>query len=112
MLIPSAFGQSLSVDASSVDASKPPRFDVRAHCREVASFGGSYSAVLDKRCSDLEQTAYDNLLPIWAQLPIEMKKHCTEVARVRRSGSYSLLEGCVSLEINAASARARSTFRY
>ena len=87
-----------------------PRFDVEAHCKEIASYGGSFSESLNRSCFDMEQAAYDSLKPDWDGLPSAMQLHCEDIARYAGSGSYSLLESCVQQEAKAASAA--KTFRY
>ena len=95
---------------ASAQAQQLPHFDVTTHCKEVASFGGSYSAMLNNSCIDMEQDAYNHLKPVWGRLPGSMRDHCTEVAAFGGPGSYSLLESCVKMESDAASSQ--KTFRY
>ncbi|NAZ38373.1 hypothetical protein [Rubellimicrobium sp. CFH 75288] len=91
------------VMAASPALALPPRYDVERHCREVASFGGSFSAVLYDTCFDMEQDAYDTLKRRWDGLPSAMRRHCDQVASFAGSGSYSLLETCVQMEEQAGS---------
>jgi len=46
-----------------------PRSDVEQHCEAVASFGGTYSATMDRACMQQEQGAYDGLKTLWSHLP-------------------------------------------
>ena len=87
-----------------------PRYDVKAHCAEIASFGGSYSESLNQSCFEMEQVAYDGLKPGWDALPSAMRTHCDEIARFGESGSYSLLEACIQQEAKAASSP--KSFKY
>jgi hypothetical protein len=89
-----------------------PRFAVEAHCRQIASFGGSYSASLYGSCMDMEQTAYDNLKGLWGRLPANMRRHCQQIAAVAGSGSYSLLESCIQMETSAGERNRSRQFRY
>jgi hypothetical protein len=78
-----------------------PRFDVEQHCEAVASFGGTYSAMMDRACMQQEQGAYDGLKPQWPDLPETVRAHCTEVAAFGGPGSYLMLESCVHMELDA-----------
>lgn len=93
-------------------ASDVPRFDVETHCRKVASFGGTYSASIDKTCFEGEQDAYDKLKPIWGSLPEATAAHCTKVAGFGGTGSYSILETCVRMELDAAGAVGNRQFKF
>ena len=46
-------------------AQEMPRFDVDAHCRQVAGFGGSFSDTILGSCVDMEQSAYDGMKAGW-----------------------------------------------
>jgi hypothetical protein len=82
-----------------------PQYDPEAHCKEVASFGGSYSAVLDNACLAQEQSAYDALKDNWSNVPVEARSHCDEVASFGGTGSYVLLQSCIEQELQARSSR-------
>lgn len=60
-------------------------------------------------CIDMEQDAYNKLKPMWGSLPAQTRRYCTEVAQVA-GGSYSILSGCVDIEVEAAGGR--KSFRY
>ena len=107
-----ALAAAVAALAAPAAAQDLPRFDVEAHCRAVASFGGNYSAVLDRGCFDLEQKAYDGLKGAWPSLPGSVRDHCTGVATFGGRGSYSLLEGCVKLETEATGNNAGRSFKY
>jgi hypothetical protein len=94
------------------DAQDVPRFDVEKHCKEVASFGGSYSASMDKSCFDMEQAAYDKVKAGWPDETASARRHCTEIASFGGAGSYSMLESCLTMESKAASDRKRRKFKY
>jgi len=87
-----------------------PRYDVEAHCREIASFSGDYSAMMYDGCFDMEQAAYDTLKVRWDGLPATMRSHCDQIATFAGAGSYSMLEGCVQMEEQASSTD--NTFEY
>lgn len=89
-----------------------PRFDVEKHCAKVASFGGTYSASMDKSCFDGEQAAYDKLKPIWGELPDATTAHCLRVARFGGPGSYTMLESCVRMELEAAGSVGGRQFKF
>jgi hypothetical protein len=91
-------------------AASLPHYDVEAHCKEVANFGGSYSASLDNACLTQEQTAYDALKAKWSDVPAEAQAHCDEVARFGGHGSYKLLEACIEQEMRARGERPK--FQY
>ncbi|SNY94100.1 hypothetical protein SAMN04515647_4423 [Cohaesibacter sp. ES.047] len=79
-----------------------PRYDPKGHCKEVASFGGEYSAMLDKSCLKIEQSAYNGLKAGWEDYPQSAKRHCNQVATFGGRGSYQLLQSCIDMEIEAA----------
>lgn len=78
-----------------------PRFDVPAHCKTVAEFGGTYSAVMEQQCMKMEQADYDSLKPRWAELPETVRKHCVQVAGFGGQPSYMILNQCVKMELEA-----------
>ena len=83
----------------------PPRYDAEAYCKEVASFGGSYSAFMDNACLAQEQTAYDGLKTKWTDLPADARTYCDEVARFGGKGSYFMLNACIEQEMQARGSR-------
>ena len=91
-----------SLLSASAAHAEMPRYDVEAHCKQVASVGGAYSASLYNGCFDMEQSAYNSLRSRWDGLPASMRKHCDDVASFAGVGSYSLLEGCIRMEEDAA----------
>lgn len=91
-------------------AAEMPRFDVEAHCQQVASVTGSSSNTLYNSCVDMEQSAYNGLKGQWASLPASVRNHCKDVASVTGPGSYSLLESCVDMEVSAGSNRSEFSF--
>lgn len=107
-----ALGAFLAALAGQAQASELPRFDVEAHCKKVASFGGSYSATLDESCFSMEQGAYDGLKPEWSGLPTNVRRHCEKVAAFGGDGSYSLLESCVRMEVESAGANSNRKFKF
>lgn len=91
-------------------AQQVPRFDVEAHCEELAGFGGEYSNTMYNTCIDVEQSAYDGLKGQWASLPASIRNHCEELARFGGPGSYSMLETCVDMEVSAGNNRSQFSF--
>ena len=87
-----------------------PRYDVPAHCEEIAGVGGTYSNSLYNSCMKMEQQAYDALKPRWSALNETIRRHCDEIATVAGPGSYSMLASCVEMEESAGSNR--ETFSY
>jgi hypothetical protein len=82
-----------------------PRYDPQTHCKEVASFVGSYSTALENACLAEEQSAYDALKNGWSDLPAKARTHCDEVARCCGTGSYFLLQACIQQELEPRSSR-------
>jgi len=91
-------------------AQQLPRFDVQAHCEEIAAFGGSYSASSYNGCIQMEQSAYNSLKQSWGRVPQRIRTHCLEIARYGGGGDYSSLEGCIEMETNAS--RNRQQFKF
>ena len=96
--------------APSMTLADMPRYDVAAHCKVIASVGGSYSEMMYDGCFQMEQAAYDNLKSRWDGLSSNLQSHCDEIARVGGTGSYSMLEGCIQMEEQAGSTD--NTFNY
>ncbi|SFT54860.1 hypothetical protein [Halomonas saccharevitans] len=94
----------------SVGAQQVPRFNVEAHCEQVASISGDSSNMLYNSCIDIEQTAYSGLKGQWSSLPANIQNHCRDVASVTGPGSYSLLESCVDMEVSAGNNRSEFSF--
>lgn len=90
-----------SVLAMSANAAELPRYDVEAHCNQVASMGGTSSSTLLNGCMDMEQKAYDALKGTWEQIPDKARQHCEQVASFGGDGSYNLLKGCIDMEMKA-----------
>ena len=57
-----------------------------------------------------EQTAYDQLKPLWDTLPTQMQRWCDQVALSTGTGSYMILNGCVEQELKAAQENSRRQF--
>jgi hypothetical protein len=89
-----------------------PRYDVKAHFKEIASFGGTFSEMVMDSCFGIEQTAYNKLKSRWGEIATPIRTHCDEIARFGGEGSYSTLESCVQMEIGAAKKNAISEFKY
>lgn len=96
---------------SAAAAQDMPRFDVDAACREVASFGGTYSASTDRSCFAGEQEAYDALKPKWAAVPPGVRAECTKIAAFG-SPSYAMLKSCIESELDARAANRGRAFNY
>ncbi|QTP60943.1 hypothetical protein HNO53_20825 [Billgrantia antri] len=93
-----------------VNAQEMPRYDVEAHCEEIASFGGEFSNMTYNGCIQMEQSAYDGLKGQWASLPGNIQRHCDEIATFASPGSYSTLQGCVQMEVSAGQNRGQFSF--
>lgn len=89
-------------------AGELPRFDVEAHCQELASFGGS-SNVMFNTCIEMEQQAYNGLKDRWAGLPAGIRNECTDLASFG-GGDYSMLATCVKMETQAAANKKSFSF--
>lgn len=85
-----------------------PRFDVEAHCEEVAEFGGGSHQIYNG-CIQIEQGAYNSLKGRWANVSSRIRNHCHEVASFG-GGSYQILQGCVQMEEDAAGNRQSFSF--
>jgi hypothetical protein len=97
------------VSASHADA-EVPRFDAEGHCREVAGFGGSYSAEIFNFCVGQEQSAYNALKRDWSKYPAAAQNHCTQIASFAGPGSYEILKFCADQELEASANT--KTFQY
>lgn len=104
----------LALAAVSMPASaqEMPRFDVEAYCKKIANFSGSYSAVTDESCFDMEQSSYDNLKRSWSELPSKMREYCTKIAKFGGGGSYMTLESCIEMESDSAGKNSGRLFKY
>ena len=91
-------------------AQQTPRYDVEAHCEQVAGFGGDFSSTMYNSCIDQEQSAYDNLKDRWSGLSARIRGHCDEVAGFGGPGSYTMLESCVQMETSAADNKSEFNF--
>lgn len=85
-----------------------PRFDVEAHCEEVADFGGGSHQIFNS-CMQMEQSAYNGLKDHWANTSGRILKHCQEVAEFS-GGSYQILQSCIQMEESAAGSRETFSF--
>ena len=97
-IIMAIFGAAVAMPAT---ATELPRFDVEAHCQQVASMGGTASSTLLNGCMDMEQKSYNSLKQSWEQIPDQARRHCEQVAAFGGGGSYNLLEGCIDMEMKA-----------
>lgn len=93
----------LAVGSTAVAAAEMPRYDVEAQCGQVASLGGNKSPMMMNSCMDTEQSAYDSLKGMWAEVPDNIQKQCDQVASLGGAGSYMMLEQCIKMETQAAS---------
>lgn len=89
-----------------------PRYDVKAHCREVAAFGGAFSESTMDGCMQMEQSAYNQLKTTYPNLSANRRKHCDEVASFGGHGSYSTLQGCIQMEQSSARRNTDTEFKY
>ena len=94
----------------SASSAQMPRYDVPAHCEEIAGIDGTHSNSLYNSCMKMEQQAYDALKARWSALNESIRRHCDEIATVARPGSYSMLASCVGMEESAGSNK--ETFSY
>ncbi len=89
-----------------------PHYDVAALCKEAASFTGTYSALGESGCIDLEQTAYNKLKLMWDDTSDRIRKVCKEAAQAGGEGSYTSLLGCIALEEQAQTELPNKKFNY
>lgn len=85
-----------------------PRFDVEAHCEDVAEITGGSHQIFNS-CIQMEQGAYNGLKNRWANLSRRIQIHCQDVAKVT-GGSYQILQSCVQMEEDAAGNRQSFSF--
>lgn len=85
-----------------------PRFDVEAHCEEIAEFGGGSHQIYNG-CIQMEQGAYNTLKGRWANVSARIRNHCVDIAQFG-GGSYQILHGCVQMEEDAAGNRQSFSF--
>jgi len=85
-----------------------PRFDVEAHCEEVAEFADGSHQIFNS-CIQMEQNAYNGLKAHWANVGGRIRSHCQEVAQFS-GGSYQILQSCVQMEEDAAGNRQSFSF--
>ena len=79
------------------------RFDVEAHCTQIAGFGGNFSHEMFNFCISAEQDAYDGLKGRWSSIAPTITAHCVEIASFAGPGSYEMLQFCINEEEQAAS---------
>ena len=92
---------SFAVAACCISGVAAAEFDIAAHCREVASFGGSHSYSLEKSCRQMEEAAKKRVAKIEDKVPGSVLAHCDGVASFGGPGSYSLMESCIKMEMDA-----------
>jgi hypothetical protein len=91
----------LSLGLPVAAAAAMPDYNVDAHCREIAAFGGGFSEMFFHGCLTQEQAAYNGLKSRWDGLPSAVRAHCDEIARFGGGGTYMILSGCVDQELSA-----------
>ncbi|MCL7931274.1 hypothetical protein [Halomonas llamarensis] len=96
------------VAAFSAHAQSLPRFDVEAHCEDVAEFGGGSHQIYNS-CIQMEQSSYNAIRDQWPSVSSRIRNHCQEVAEFGGE-SYQILESCVQMEENAAGNRESFSF--
>lgn len=75
-----------------------PQYDIKAQCKEVASFAGG-SAVIELQCRKDEEAAKARLSK--ADVPAATMRTCHEIASTMGAGSYAILEQCIKDELDA-----------
>lgn len=84
-----------AIAATSVRA-QPPGYDIESLCSEVARYGGGMPSLSMLRgCYAQERASRDQLARTWDQIPVAVRRHCEEVARLVGTGSYVMLNACV-----------------
>lgn len=73
-------------------ADGPPRFDIEASCRGVASAGGTPST-----CRDEERRAQASLEAKWASFRPGNRNECLEAAKLVGTPSYVQLLTCLEI---------------
>lgn len=98
----------LAAASLAASAQDMPRFDVEAHCEQVAEFAGGSHQIFNS-CIQMEQNAYNGLKARWASVGGRIRSHCQEVAQFS-GGSYQILQSCVQMEEDAAGNRQSFSF--
>jgi hypothetical protein len=93
-------------------SSELPIYPVEQWCNRVAGSTGQRSELIYSGCLSQEQSAYDNLKPMWSSLSSQMQKWCDTVAKSGGSGSYLILNGCIDQEQGAARENSSRQFRH
>jgi hypothetical protein len=107
------FGAVLPISIAVADETPIPRYDVKAHCNELANFGGTFSQMVMSSCLGMEQTAYDKIKKDWTNIPNSIRRYCNQIATFGGSGSsYSVFESCIEIETGAARRNAETEFHY
>jgi len=88
------------ISASAAIAGDLPNYPVEAWCNKIASAVGAKSEMLYGGCISQEQSAYDSLKTVWADLPQRTKTWCDQIAK-STGGSYLVLKGCLDQEDSA-----------
>ncbi|MDR5887576.1 hypothetical protein [Vreelandella janggokensis] len=96
--------------ASTANAQEIPRFDVEAHCDNIARFGGDFSNITYNGCIDMEQSAYNNLKNRWGDVPTGIRSECMNIATFGGTGDYMTLQGCIDMETSAANNQSEFSF--
>jgi hypothetical protein len=95
------------------DETPIPRYDVKAHCSELANFGGTYSQMVMSSCLGMEQIAYNKTKKIWSKIPNAIRQYCNQLATFGGAGSsYLVFESCIEIETGAARRNAVTEFHY
>ena len=61
-------------------------------------------------CVDMEQSSYNNLKGRWSEIPAPTRRECMNIATFGGTGDYTTLQGCIDMEMSAASNK--STFSF
>lgn len=89
-----------------------PVYDVPAYCARISKLSGMPSQMLLQGCYQMEQDSYNALHPVWATLPVAMRRYCTRIAASSMSNaSYMLLNGCVEMEQQSTVANQNFQFK-
>lgn len=77
-------------------ASGLPAFDSAAYCAKVGFVGMTQTTTTLDGCSAQEASARADLMPVWPNVPDDLRAHCVLAAEFTGTGSYALLASCLA----------------
>lgn len=81
---------------------RPTRYDVDAHCSELANTNDGFSPEVMQRCLIAQNDALDRVKRIWAATPAYIQRDCDARARLHGEDDYAVLEKCIQDQLRQA----------